>query len=63
MSPSDSLPRIVLDSCNLEAAERLVCITALEASGNIVSAALLLGITRHALRRIIKHKIDWPRRS
>lgn len=61
MSPSDSSSSIVLDSHNLEAAERLLCIKALETSGNIVSAATLLGITRHALkRRIIKHKIAWP---
>jgi serine/threonine protein kinase len=64
MSTSDSSLCIVLDSYNLEAAEHLLCIKALETAGNIVSAATLLGVTRHALkRRIIKHKIDWPRRS
>jgi transcriptional regulator with PAS, ATPase and Fis domain len=64
MTTSDSSPCIVLDSYNLETAERLLCSKALETSKNIVSAASLLGITRHALkRRIIKLKIDWPRRS
>lgn len=55
------LPSITLDSLDLEAAERLLCAKALEASGSIVEAAKILGVTRHALkRRIIKHKIDWP---
>lgn len=64
MSTSDSSPCIVLDSYNLEAAERLLCSKALETSKSIVTAASLLGITRHALkRRIVKLKIDWPRRS
>ena len=65
MSTPDSptTPVLVLDSYNLEAAERLLCVEALETSGNIVTAAKLLEITRHALkRRIIKYKIDWPRR-
>lgn len=39
-----------------------MCRKALETTGNIVSAAKLLGITRHSMkRRIIKHKIDWSR--
>lgn len=50
----------LLDSLNLEAAERL-CVAALEAAGNIVEAAKLLGVTRHSLkRRIIKHELPWP---
>lgn len=53
---------ITLESYNLEAAERLLCILALDTAGNIVEAAKLLGVTRHALkRRIIKHRITWPR--
>ena len=57
-------PSIVLDSLNLEAAERLLCVRALTAAGNIVEAAKLLGITRHALkRRIIKHRLEWPPRE
>ncbi len=55
---------IVLDSYNLADAERQLCSAALEAAGSIVPAALLLGVTRHALkRRIIKHRIEWPRRE
>ncbi|MCB9567014.1 MAG: hypothetical protein H6710_07360 [Myxococcales bacterium] len=50
-----------LDSLNLEAAERTLCVEALNAAGTIIEAAALLGVTRHALkRRIIKHKIEWP---
>ena len=53
---------ITLESYNLDAAERLLCTLALDTAGNIVEAAKLLGVTRHALkRRIIKHKIAWPR--
>jgi len=54
--------KIQLESLNLHAAERLLCEQALQKSGSIVEAAKVLGITRHALkRRIIKHRIDWPR--
>jgi DNA-directed RNA polymerase subunit N (RpoN/RPB10) len=54
--------QIVLDSFNLTSAERLLCETALHTAGNIVGAAALLGITRHACKRlIIKHNIRWPR--
>ena len=53
---------IVLDSLNLADAERKLCEEALVATGSIVEAANILGITRHALkRRIIKHQIEWPR--
>jgi len=56
-------PSIMLDSFNLDATARLLCSRALEATGSIVEAAKLLGITRHALkRRIVKHQIEWPRR-
>lgn len=56
-------PSLVLDSFNLQAAERLLCVQALEAGGSIVEAAKLL-VTRHALkRRIVKHKILAPRRD
>ncbi len=55
---------IVLDSYDLAAAERRLCVAALDAAGSIVPAAQLLGVTRHALkRRIIKHRIEWPRRE
>lgn len=54
--------RLVLEDWNLNAAERLLCVEALATAGSIVEAAQLLGITRHALkRRIIKHRIEWPR--
>ena len=53
---------IVLESLNLADAERKMCEQALVSAGSIVEAANLLGITRHALkRRIVKHKIEWPR--
>lgn len=56
--------RLILEDLNLNAAERLLCVEALNAAGSIVEAAQLLGITRHALkRRIIKHRIEWPRSS
>jgi DNA-binding NtrC family response regulator len=56
------LPKLILEDLNLEAAERRLCVAALEHGGNIVGAAQLLGITRHALkRRMIKLRIDPPR--
>ena len=57
------MPNVVLDDYNLEAAERRLCVEALNHGGNIVNAAGLLGITRHAFkRRIIKLGIPWPPR-
>jgi DNA-binding NtrC family response regulator len=57
-----TLPPITLEDFNLEAAERQICIEALRFAGNIIGAAQLLGITRHALkRRIIKLDIPWSR--
>lgn len=56
------MPQIILEDWNLEAAERRLCVAALELAGNLVGAARILGITRHALkRRMIKLKIDRPR--
>lgn len=56
-------PRLILDSFNLNDAERLLCIEALKTAGSLVEAAQMLGITRHALkRRIIKHNIRWSQR-
>lgn len=53
---------ILLEDLNLRKAEKMMCLQALEKGGSIVEAALLLGITRHALkRRIIKHNIRWTR--
>lgn len=53
---------ILLEDLNLRKAEKMMCLQALEKGGSIVEAALLLGITRHALkRRIIKHGIRWNR--
>lgn len=52
---------ITLSSLNLHDEERRLCEEALARAGNLVDAAALLGITRHALkRRIIKHQIRWP---
>ncbi len=56
------MPPITLEDLNLEAAERRLCNEALGLAGNIVGAAKLLGITRHALkRRIVKLGLDRPR--
>ncbi|HRI07980.1 MAG TPA: helix-turn-helix domain-containing protein [Nannocystaceae bacterium] len=56
--------RLVIDTYNLQAVERMLCVEALNSAGSIVDAAALLGITRHALkRRIIKHRIEWPVRQ
>jgi transcriptional regulator of acetoin/glycerol metabolism len=53
---------IIIEIFNLEAAERRLCVEALTLAGNIVGAAQILGITRHALkRRIIKLGIEWNR--
>ena len=55
--------RLTIDTFNLQAVERMLCVEALNHAGSIVEAAVLLGITRHALkRRIIKHRIEWPAR-
>lgn len=54
--------KIDLESFNLRLAEKHLCELALVQAGNVVEAAKLLCITRHALaRRIIKHRITWPR--
>ncbi len=54
--------QIILEDFNLEAAERRLCVEALGLAGNIIGAAQILGITRHALkRRIIKLHIEWSR--
>ena len=56
------MPPIILEDFNLEVMERRLCVLALDFAGNIIGAAQILGITRHALkRRIIKHHIDWSR--
>lgn len=53
---------LILEDFNLEAAERRLCVATLEIAGNIVGAAQMLGITRHALkRRMIKLGIDRPK--
>ncbi len=58
------MQQIILEAFNLEAAERRLCGEALTLAGNIVGAAQILGITRHALkRRIVKLGIDWSRRG
>lgn len=57
------MSKLILEDFNLENAERRMCVEALGQAGNIVGAAGLLGITRHALkRRIIKLGIEWPPR-
>ena len=57
-----TVPPITFEDYNLEAAERRLCVLALGHAGNIVGAAELLGITRHALkRRIVNLGIPWSR--
>ncbi len=58
------MPQIVLETMNLAAAERRLCVETLALTGSIVGAAQILGITRHALkRRIIKLGIGYTRRA
>lgn len=58
------MPQLVLEDLNLASAERRLCTSALDLAGNIVGAATLLGITRHAMkRRIVKLGIPWPPRA
>lgn len=58
------MPPIILEDFNLADAERRLCVEALALAGNIIGAAQLLGITRHALkRRIVKFEIEWSRTS
>ena len=58
------VPPITLEDFNLDAAERRLCVEALGLAGNIVGAAKILGVTRHALkRRIIKLDIRWSRNA
>lgn len=53
--------RLTIETFNLQAVERSLCVEALNEGGSIVGAAALLGITRHSLkRRITKHNITWP---
>jgi transcriptional regulator with GAF, ATPase, and Fis domain len=58
------MSRVILEDLNLENAERRLCVEALREGRNIINAAKLLGITRHALkRRIIKLDITWPQQG
>ncbi len=51
---------ITLPDLSLAGAERLLCLEALTRTGSLVEAAEVLGINRHALRRLIaKHDIEW----
>lgn len=51
-----------LPTLNLSDLERLACEAALAQAESIAGASALLGTNRHALkRRIIKHRIEWPR--
>lgn len=57
------MPQITLEDLNLANAERRLCTEALGLAGNIVGAARMLGLTRHALkRRIVKLGLDRPSR-
>lgn len=51
---------VTLSDLNLAKAESTLCTEALKKSNSLVEAAELLGINRHALRRLItKHNIVW----
>jgi transcriptional regulator with GAF, ATPase, and Fis domain len=59
-----TMSQIILDGFNLESAQRRLVSEALSTAGNIVGAARLLGITRHSMkRRIVKLRVEWPRRA
>lgn len=61
-APADT--SFTVPSLNLEVVERMITVEALERAGTIHGAAALLGTTRHGLkRRIIKHRIQWPRNT
>lgn len=54
--------KYTLPDLNWQNAEKALCEEALRRGGSIVEASALLGMTRHGLkRRIIKHRIEWPR--
>ncbi len=56
--------QIHLPTLSLADAERRLVELALVTAGSPIEAAELLGITRHAVkRRIINHRIEWPRSS
>lgn len=51
---------IILSDLNLQQAEVRLCTEALKRTDSLVEAAELLGINRHALRRLIaKHNLIW----
>jgi len=54
--------KIILTNWNLQETERILVEDALRTAGTIHEAAKLLGTTREGVkRRILKHKIPWPR--
>jgi len=54
----------VVPNLNLDTAERELVLEALSRAGTIHGAAQMLGTTRHGVkRRIIKHRIMWPRET
>lgn len=56
------MARVELDTFNLRAAEATLVEAALRQAGSIAGAADLLGTTREGVkRRIILHRIEWPR--
>lgn len=53
--------RVVLNSFNLDEAEKTIITTALTRGGSLLAAARLLGITRASLkRRMLRLRIAWP---
>lgn len=56
------MARIVLDDLNLEVAEKTLIVEALNLTGSLIDAAQLLGITTRQLsRKMVHHRIEWPR--
>lgn len=54
--------RLVLDSYNLAAAERLLCVEAYTQAVGRLQRSSPRWLGRHHLKRlIIKHRIEWPR--
>ena len=57
----EAMPRVILTSLNLEAAERQLCVEALLFGGSIADAALLLGISlRSMIQNMVRLQIEWP---
>lgn len=53
-------PRVVLDSLDLEEAQRRLCVAALDRAGDPTGAAALLGVSRDdLLDLLVRLRVDW----